>query len=337
MNKTVPTPRSVLARLTSLLVFVLAVAFTSLPSILSAQTSYYTYQSGDWGTATTWTTDASGITSVGAAVPTSADNVTILNGYTVTTGGANRTVTALTVSAGGMLNINNASFAAHSFGTVSGQGTIRSASGVIGGTANYTAFLGTSGGTFQFEATADFVLPGGAGNTTIGSTTVTSYRNLVLNLDVSTRVATIAQNSLNVTGNLTITRGTLQFNDATDRRVIVDVDGNITVAANGRIRVGLGNPLNVTVGTAAAPYSMVAGGGFNHPAIGQYHYVNHQLFVGGDFTNAGDVRFHNQTIRRYYQMPGLTRANGVLAAEEGAVNVFFNGAQNNTVTCNGST
>ncbi len=336
MNTTVRTSNRSSALLVLVTTVVLFLASVPVPQLF-AQTNFYTYQSGDWGSATTWTTDASGITSVGAAIPAAIDNITILNGYTVTTGGANRTCASLTIASGGFLSIDNAAFAAHNFGTVSGQGTIRTVTGTIGGTANYTAFLGTSGGTFQFEATADFTLPGGAGNTTIGSTAVTAYRNLTLNLDVSTRVATIAQNTLNITGNLTLTRGTLQFNDATDRRVIVDVDGNINVAASGRIRVGLGNPLNVTVGTNAAPYSMIDDAAFNHPAIGQYHYVNHQLFVGGDFTNAGDVRFHNQTVRSYYQMPGLTRANGVLAAEEGAVNVFFNGAQNNTVTCNGST
>jgi hypothetical protein len=319
-------------------------ALLLVATAVHAQTNYYTYQSGGWATATTWTTDPSGITSIGAAVPTTADNVFILNGYTVTTDGANQTCASLTVNTGGALFINNASFANHNFGTVSGQGTIRTVTATIGGTANYTNFLGASGGTFQFENTANFTLPGGTGNTTIGGTTVTQYRNLALNLNAVGTIATMNQGTLTINGNLTITQGTFQINDATTRRCTLTVNNDVNVAANGRIRVGTGNPLLVDLGIGNRPtagtngYSLVANGGTNsQPSDGYYHAIFHQFNIGGNFTNNGSVRFTNQTTRRYNQFAGLARDNSVIAADQGAVTVVFTGSQNNTVTCNGVT
>lgn len=307
-----------------------------------AQTNYYTYQNGSWGTAATWTTDPSGITSVGAAVPGASDNVTILNGYTITTDGANRTSASLTVNTGGFLYINNAGFAAHNFGTVSGQGTIRTVTATIGGTANYTSFLGSSGGTIQFEVASNFTLPGGTGNTTIGGTTVTQYRNLTLNLNAVGTIATMNQGNLTINGNLTITQGTFQINDATAQRCTLTVNNDVSVAANGQIRVGTGNPLTVAVagqGGGGQTFSLNPTGSFIQAPNGYYHAIFHQFNVGGNFTNNGSVRFTNQTTRFYNQFAGLNRDNsaGGVNNQPGAVTVVFTGAQNNTVTCNGVT
>src|SRR5690606_32032007 len=70
--------------------------------------TYYTYvnggSSGPWANAGTWTTDPSGLTLIGSAVPANSDNVVILNGFTVILG-ANVTTTghSVTINAVGVL------------------------------------------------------------------------------------------------------------------------------------------------------------------------------------------------------------------------------------------
>ena len=57
----------------------------------SYSADYFSYQSGDWADPLNWTTDPSGATLVGSAVPGATDNVTVLNGRSIFTL-VNRTV-----------------------------------------------------------------------------------------------------------------------------------------------------------------------------------------------------------------------------------------------------
>ncbi|MDQ2656672.1 MAG: hypothetical protein M3Y60_04560, partial [Bacteroidota bacterium] len=75
-------------------------------------TTYYTYinggSSGFWADATTWTTDPSGISLVGSAVPANGDQVIILNGYTVImNANVSSTGLVITIQNGGALDLRN--------------------------------------------------------------------------------------------------------------------------------------------------------------------------------------------------------------------------------------
>jgi len=74
--------------------------------VLRAARTYYSYQTGNWGTANTWTTDATGATLVGSAVPADLDSAIVLNGRTVSlTANVTTANLGLTVQAGGTVDL----------------------------------------------------------------------------------------------------------------------------------------------------------------------------------------------------------------------------------------
>ncbi len=58
--------------------------FSLFSNFVIGQTTYYSYQTGAWNDVNTWTTDPSGTTRVGAAVPSNNSTVVILSDRTVT-------------------------------------------------------------------------------------------------------------------------------------------------------------------------------------------------------------------------------------------------------------
>ena len=102
------------------ILFFLIVAFSSNSF---AQSILYSYQSGNWETSTTWTTDPSGTLSVNPAVPSNSDNVVILNGRTVTSTTNGKLVASTQINSGGTLDLTNTT--GHNFGVVSGQGYLK--------------------------------------------------------------------------------------------------------------------------------------------------------------------------------------------------------------------
>ncbi len=109
--------------------------------------TYYTYQSGDWDVAATWTTDPSGTLSLNAAVPGNSDKVVVLNGRTVSTTADDYDVAALKINEGGIVDI--AATEGHDFGTVSGEGKLKlSTTNFPSGT--FDAFVSADGGTVEY-------------------------------------------------------------------------------------------------------------------------------------------------------------------------------------------
>lgn len=216
---------------------------------------WYSYLSGDWNDANTWTLDGA-ISPLyinpSNQVPGISDSVVINTGRTVTMDVNDVTVTRLEIV--GTLDL--AATTGHTFGALDGSGTLR---------------LSGSGGAENYPSTNDalFIEPDEGGTlefygTGLDITNDRSANNVVVNMTSSTDVVTLLAD-LDLNGNLTITNGIFQFNDnsATESREVT-VNGNVLVEGSGGIDVGTAN-------------------------------ARHEFNLSGDFTNQGDVDFTNRS------------------------------------------
>lgn len=229
--------------------------WTAIDPVVRA--ALYSYQSGDWGNANTWTTDPSGNTLVSPMVPTAGDQVVILNGRTVTTS-VPRTVGSVTINGGGILDLGNSS--GHTFGPIAGEGRMRLSS-VSLPTGNYNSFVSSTGGTIEYYNL-------GATPLTL-STSQTTYNNIEFKNNTATANSVVLNSNLTVNGNFIIEKtstGGITFSiggDATAR----------TLNLSRNVRIGAGCIWNV--------------GSFN-----AFHTVNItgslDIFGTIDFTNAAD-------------------------------------------------
>ena len=271
------------------------------------QTSWYSYQSGNWTDWRTWTTDPSGTTLINPTntTPSSAVNntVVILNGRTVTIQAAVPAITTLgfTIQAGAVLDLTT-NTNAHVFGTLSGSGMLRLATAVFPAFAAGGSFVSTGGGTVEYY--------GLAGGFTLSQLT---YNNLILNLGNNADIALFVTpgTPLTINGNLTVEKGILRINNNINATALtVNITGNVTVNANGQIGVG-----NINIGSAAN-----LGG------------RSHQITISGDLiNNGGIVKFTNMVTPVY-------NANPPAGAQAGWSDVIFNnGNKDQYVVCNGTT
>ena len=235
----------------------------SLWSLSLHAANYYTFTNGDWGTASTWTTDPTGLTSVGAAVPGASDNIFIVNARSVFTT-TPRTVLSATVANLGILDLGTS--ISHDLGTVTGQGKIIISAGTFPA-GDFTDFVSSTGGTIEYRDV----------NGTLPDQLV--YNNLI----VSNTGASVVTSSLpnlssptnyTVNGSLSISSsgaGLMQFNlgSAPTNIINLNVFGDVTVALNAAFGVSSFNAV-------------------------------HNLFVSGSFSNDGTVDFSNAL---QYQAP----------------------------------
>jgi hypothetical protein len=126
--------------------FILLLLVFSVPISNCLATDYYSYQSGDWATSLNWTTDPSGTTLVGSAVPGAADNITILNGRNIFTL-INRTTVNTTIDLGGTLDLTTTT--ACNLGVVLGQGLLRLSSTTFP-LGTFTTFVSSAGGSIEY-------------------------------------------------------------------------------------------------------------------------------------------------------------------------------------------
>jgi len=223
---------------------------------------------GNWTDATTWTTDPTGSTSVGAHVPADNESVVITNSFVVllntqlTTKGH-----SITVQRGGVLDLTSTT--ANAFPTaltrLAGQGTLRIARPYFPDVTN-NDFDDANTGTVEF-----YNWP--AGPTVLPQPLSGAYNNLrLLNSKEQTPTAYVAQlnNNLTLNGNLALTR--------TDNAEAVTLNlggpaaNSWTLKVLGDITLGRGTLLGVTAVTGT-----------------------HALNVSGSFINNGTVNLHNGT------------------------------------------
>ena len=277
--------------------------------------TWYSYKSGDWSDPTTWTLDGSIVplfTNPSGQVPAINDMVVITPGRTVTVDIDNIAIQNMEVIG----NLDVGITANHDFNTITGSGRIKISGNNPG-----------SGVVDNFPAgdATGFIDPASGGTVEINGTGVTldqsrTFRNVIVNMTSASDVAVLI-NNYTINGSLTVENGILQINDNASTNVLnLDVKENVTIERNGQITVGSGN----TIGT----YDIAASGegDSNLPPVGSYHSIYHQFYIGGNLNNQGIARFTNQTNPDYNDF-----------YTGGAANVFFTGAQDNTVTLNGQT
>ncbi len=140
-----------------LLISLLMSLFIGMTSAFAANISS-TGSGGNWSATSTW---------VGGVVPLAADNVTIVAGATVTLDVPSATVTAFTIDATGVFDINANSFTATGALTLNGAFRDGSGGGVFTLGGNYTI---NSGGVFNDNGNGISIVFNGSGTQTISGT-----------------------------------------------------------------------------------------------------------------------------------------------------------------------
>ncbi len=219
------------------------------------RSALYSYQSGDWNSANTWTTDPSGNTLVSPMVPQAGDQIIILNGRTVNNMAAATTVGSVTIQQGGVLDLGSSS--GHQFGPISGEGKLRLSSTSLPN-GNYTQFVSSTGGTIEYYNI-------GATPLELNST-LNTYNNLEYTNSTSTATSLILNHNLTINGNLSLDRtgsGTNTF-----------VVGNSTT------------PRTITI-----MRNVALGGGCTW-LTGNFNAV-HTINIHGNLTSSGTIDFTN--------------------------------------------
>ncbi|MBN2487337.1 MAG: hypothetical protein JXB34_15285 [Bacteroidales bacterium] len=243
-------------------------------------TTYYSYQSGNWEDALTWTTDPSGTLSVSPAVPGTGDRVVVLNGRTVTVN-APRNVLSVQINDGGFLDIGTTT--GHDFGVVRGEGRLRLSGGTFPGGV-FDEFVSAGGGTVEYYNNAGFTF------------SQLEYNNLILNLNTDALIATLANNLLTINGNFTITRGRFQINDATANSRMVTVSGDVYISDNGSIRIGTGN----------VNHSFIVNGNFTNDGSVRLTNQAAPQYTATPNNGRADLVFNNPSADQFLVCNGLT-------------------------------
>jgi fibronectin-binding autotransporter adhesin len=277
---------------------VLALYFFSVQQLFAV--NYYSYQSGAWNNLTTWTTDPSGTALVGSAVPANTDNVTVLDGITVTlTANVSTTGNTLTLRPTGTLNMSTFQFTT-TLSALAGSGLIRIGSATFP-TATSNTFVAAGGGTIEYF---NF---GGAGTNLPAQST---YNNLILT-------------------NSTITNQTLRFANGTNPSNYT-INGNLSLSrsSTGTLALVFGNVATNVINANVAGNTSIGNG--CSVSVGNFNAI-HNLSFAGDFTNNGTVRFTNQAS------PVTTAYYTAATTTTGAARVSFIGTSNSVLSCNGIT
>ena len=205
----------------------------------TSATTYYTYtnagNNGPWTVAGTWTTDPSGTSLVGSAIPGNNDVVHILNGFTVfLTANVSTTGLTININNGGTLDL--ATFTLATISNLSGSGTLKINAGYFPTiTANNFTANSAAGATVEYY---DFS----------GSLPVAiNYPNLILSNSTGTdhevAFSNATAHTFTVFGNLTtLTTGlgdlTVRLGTQSSNLVTLNINRNLIVGSNTTFGVG---------------------------------------------------------------------------------------------------
>lgn len=269
-------------------VFVLGLLAVFWSGAALAQTTLYTFNgggtTGNWSNSSTWTTDPTGSTRVAPRVPANGDNVVVTNSYVVTVNSAvAATGLKITIQRGGSLDLQTGTTPFAQLSSLSGQGTLRIGAAyfpdIVAGSNN---FDDANTGTVEFYnwgATAALPNPRSG-----------QYNNLRLLNSTTTAYTAQLDNTLVLTGNLTLTT-----TNPTSATPLVNFNfGRSTTTPTARTLTVQGD-INVGAGTAM--------GVSNVSAL-------HTLNASGSFLNNGTVDLYNtQTQNAQLNFTGNTDAN----------------------------
>lgn len=196
--------------------------------------AYYTYQTGSYTNINTWTTDPSGSTLIGSAIPAAGDQVYILNGRTVTIPSSGVTIASLNIANGGVLSLGTTT--GHNFGPISGEGLLQLSTTTLP-TGNYTQFVSSAGGTIEYVD-----LPAG---TNVMSNSLGTYNNLLVSSTNATNFTLAQDHTVTINGNVSLGKtgsGIPTYtigNSATGRTL--NISGNLIIGAGTVFNVGAFN------------------------------------------------------------------------------------------------
>lgn len=201
-------------------------------SSLAHATIYYSYQSGNWSTANTWTTDPAGTTLLSPAVPSNSDQVVILAGKTVTLS-ANVATTghSININSGGVLDLSTSTITTITL--LEGEGTLRIAASYFPAVTT-NSFITINGGTVEYY---NF----GAPNTLPASPT--TYYNLTLSNSTASNLVMNLGSALTVLGAFNVMAtgaGTMTFGIGDDISTVRNLTftGNVTIGTNCIMGIG---------------------------------------------------------------------------------------------------
>ncbi len=243
--------------------------------------TYYSFKSGSWEDATSWTFDPAGIDRTGTNIPDSKPSarsrVVIKNPDVITVSESAANLTSLVIHDGGVLDLGTVT--GHNLGTVKGKGTLKIASAEFP-SGTFNNFVSAGGGTIEYTNANDFTIP----------TNRVTYNNLVINI-AQNRVATLSNtsgnNNITINGNFTVKQGTLQIGGSNLKQTIT-VNGDMLVETAGSVTTGQTN-----VNSGGKSYT-------NGDGVTNRNNANgHALNLNGNFTNNGNVSFTNQAAVAY--------------------------------------
>lgn len=209
-----------------------------------ASKTLYSYQSGSWQNANTWTQDPSGTTLLNPTIPGTEDNVVILNGREVILdANVTRQNLSLNIQSGGTLDLST--YTIPTLVNFQGSGTLRSAN-VVTGSPNVAfypqsttnTFNSQSGGTVVFYQNGTVELP----------SHVSGYRNLNIRNSTSNSNTFVIGSDIHVyedlniqnqsTGDISVFIG----NSTTSRELIIG--GDLTIDDDAILGVGNFNSMH---------------------------------------------------------------------------------------------
>ncbi len=323
-------------------------ALILVSSSLFAQTTWYSYRTGNWGDTLSWTKDgATAPTYVNqlGETPGASDIVVIRNNHTITMRDIsavalnNVTVASMEIRGGSTLNLQ--STIGHNLTTIKGAGTIKVSGQFVDNGAtdyylenlpagNYTSFADQLlGGTIAYNTGTDNIplvmnvltsaVSGGElvqSNQTVvlGGTTIRAIcRRTVINMsDSDDRV--ILQRNIAQTGNLRVTQGNFQIHSDQTEPFETNNGAPLTVSDVNLVLNINGDVFvetngQITTGTAASR--------------------RHQFNLNGDITNDGT----NTTsfTQRNSQTTNSEASDGIVDLN------FLNTTENQELVCNGPT
>lgn len=262
---------------------------------------YYSLKTGAWDDPATWTFDPGGTTTQpDMDIPNTNDRVVILSGRTVyLTNNIDIAGLDINIRDGAVLDLSTYQFN-NGIATLRGQGTFKLAS------TNYPTitsnlFVLSGGGTTEYNNAAHFTLPA----------TQTEYNHLRIS---APGVTATQLSDIDLNGNLHIKQGTYRINDNSTARRKLTIQGDVLVDNGASFTIGDGDTDGGNTSGGTAPFT------------NYYDLNSHRVVVYGDFTNNGTVRFTNQPHPKYVEFPN-----------NGMATVYFMGATNNTLHCNGTT
>lgn len=285
----------------------------------------------DWDNGAHWTNTDGGSTPINRTPGTNSP--VIIKGDDVTVNSDGQSAGSITIESDGTMIIGEnggTPTTGHSFGTVTGTGTLRIISGDTDAPtfpsengADWSAFQGASGGTVEYSGNGGYLIP------TAGGT----YNNLVVtSTSAAANTKTLPNEDLTITGTFNVSGGfgtTVNISDDTNGNL--SVTGNVSVASGDVLTFGSTNNR-----TATFSGDLTVAGTFNVANSGT---AIHGLTIGGSLTSTGtfDMNTGGSTVATTFNNASNASITGAGSADFDRLIVNVGSSQATTLTADVTT